>query len=243
MTQRSGRGALGRVLLKLSGEALCARGGSGVDPAELRIIAREIAQAVSTGARMAVVVGGGNLIRGARLAQEGLIEQATADQMGMLGTVINAIALRAALEREGVPARAMSALPAPQAIETYVRARALRHLEKGRVVVLAGGVGHPYFTTDSGAALRAVELRCEAMLKATKVDGVYTADPAKDPRATRYESLTYAEALEKRLGVLDATALALCQENGMPTLVFRFEEPGNIARAVRGETVGTLVTA
>ena len=232
-----------RILLKLSGESFCAKGSFGVDPNELRRIAAEVLDAAGVGTQIAVVVGGGNIIRGARLAQDGLIHQATADAMGMLGTIINGLALSEALEKLGRPARCMSAVRMPSIAEPYLRARAIRHLEKGRVVVLAGGVGNPYFTTDSGAALRAIELSCDAMLKATKVDGVYTADPKKDPGATRYAALTYAEALERRLEVLDMTALALCRDHKMPTLVFDFDKPGNIKRAVAGEDIGTLVRA
>lgn len=243
MTSPARRPGFKRVLLKLSGESFCAPGSLGVDTDRLEAISREIISAAESGTQLAIVVGGGNIIRGAKLAQKGLIHQATADGMGMLGTVINALALAEALTALGKPARAMSAVRMPSVVEPYHRARALKHLDRGRVVVLAGGVGNAYFTTDSGAALRAVELACNAMLKATTVDGVYTADPKKDPAATRYASLTYAEALEKRLNVLDMTALALCRDHKMPTLVFEFDKPGNIRRAVAGEDVGTLVTA
>lgn len=242
MTATTPRRRFERVLLKLSGESFCARGSFGVDGDELKSIAGELIQATRVGAKVAIVVGGGNIIRGARLAEQGLIHQHTADNMGMLGTVINGMALAEALTALGTPARCQSAVRMPSVCEPYVRARALRHLEKGRVLVLSGGVGNPYFTTDSGAALRAIELGCDALLKATKVDGVYTADPKKDPKATRYASLTYAEALEKRLNVLDMTALALCRDHRLPTLVFDFDKKGNIARAVSGEDVGTLVT-
>lgn len=231
-----------RVLLKLSGESFCTKGGFGVDPAALRHIAGEVVDACTAGTQIAVVIGGGNIIRGAALAQQGIIDQATADQMGMLGTLINGLALREAVEALGKPARCMSAVPVPSVAEVYVRQRARRHLEKGRVVVLAGGVGSPFFTTDSGAALRSIELRCDVILKATKVDGVYTADPKKDPTATRYTSLTYREALEKQLKIMDMTALALCQEQRMPVLVFDFDKPGNIRKAVEGGAVGTLIT-
>lgn len=241
--QSAGRPHLARVLLKLSGEALCARGSMGVDVAELRHVAGEVIAACEAGAKVAIVVGGGNLIRGARLAEQGLIHQHTADAMGMLGTVINGLALAEALIALGKPARCMSAVRMPSIAEPYLRARALRHLDKGRAVVLAGGVGNPYFTTDSGAALRAIELGCDALLKATKVDGVYTADPKKDPKATRYTSLTYDEALEKRLNVLDMTALAMARDHNLATLVFDFDKPGNIKRAVAGEDVGTMIRA
>lgn len=242
MTSTAPRRRFERVLLKLSGESFCAKGSFGVDGDELKAIAGEIIAATRVGSQVAIVVGGGNIIRGARLAEQGLIHQHTADNMGMLGTVINGLALAEALTAMGAPARCQSAVRMPSICEPYMRPRAMRHLEKGRVLVLAGGVGNPYFTTDSGAALRAIELGCDAMLKATKVDGVYTADPKKDPKAKRYTTLTYAEALEKRLNVLDMTALALCRDHKLPTLVFDFERMGNIARAVSGEDVGTLVT-
>jgi uridylate kinase len=242
MTSTAQRQRFDRVLLKLSGESFCAKGSFGVDGDELKVIAGEVIDATRVGAKVAIVVGGGNIIRGARLAEQGLIHQHTADNMGMLGTVINGLALAEALTAMGVQARCQSAVRMPSICEPYMRPKALRHLEKGRVLVLAGGVGNPYFTTDSGAALRAIELGCNAMLKATKVDGVYTADPKKDPKATRYTALTYAEALEKRLNVLDMTALALCRDHKLPTLVFDFDKKGNIARAVAGEDIGTLVT-
>jgi uridylate kinase len=234
---------LTRVLLKLSGEAFCEKGGFGVDPAALAHIANEIADAAKAGAQVAVVVGGGNIIRGAVLADQGLLDQAVADHMGMLGTVINGLALREALEHVGCHARCMSAVPMPSVAEPFIRLRAIRHMEKGRVVILAGGTGNPFFTTDSAAALRAAELRCDAVLKATKVDGVYTADPKKDLKATRYASLTYAEAIDKRLKIMDTAALALAQEQRIPILVFDFHKPGNIRKAVEGADVGTMITA
>jgi len=234
---------LSRVVLKLSGESLCAPGGFGVDPDELARTAREVASACAAGAQVAVVVGGGNIVRGAKLAKAGLIHQATADAMGMLGTIINGLALREALEQAGCAAACLTAAAMPSIAELYTRGGALAHLKAGRVVICSGGVGNPFFTTDSGAALRAIELDADAVLKATKVDGVYTADPKKDPTATRYETLTYDEALAKRLEVMDMTALALCREHRMPTLVFNFDAPGNIRRAVEGGSVGTLLTA
>ncbi|MEL7471848.1 MAG: UMP kinase [Planctomycetota bacterium] len=230
-----------RVLLKLSGEGFCAAGGFGVDPEELSAIAEEVKLARSTGAQVAVVVGGGNIIRGKRLAQAGNIQQATADYMGMLGTVINGLALRETLQSIGVDSRVMSALSIRAVAEPFIRGRAIRHLEKGRVVIMAAGTGNPFFTTDTCAALRARELECDVLLKATKVDGVYTADPEKDPSATRLERLTFAQALENRLEVMDLTALAMCQESGIPVVVFDYKTPGNIARAVGGETIGTFV--
>lgn len=230
-----------RVLLKLSGEAFCTPGGFGISPDELRIIAQEIAQAVETGVQIAVVVGGGNMIRGAELAASGDVPQATADYMGMLGTVINALALREKLVSVGVDSRTMSALEIRSVAEPFIRGRALRHLEKGRVVVLAAGTGNPFFTTDTCAALRATELGCEVLLKATKVDGVYSADPNLDPSATRFDSLSFAEALGRGLRVMDMTALAMCQEQHLPVLVFDFKKAGNIRRVVEGERIGTLL--
>lgn len=232
-----------RVLLKISGESFCAPGGFGVDPAELRLITDEILAAVRTGVQMAVVVGGGNIIRGATLAREQLIHRVSADQMGMLGTVINGLALREALTQAGQDARCMTAINIPAVAEPFIRLRAIRHMELGRVVVLAGGTGNPFFTTDTAAALRATELECDAFLKGTKVDGVYTADPNKDPSATRYESLTFADAVRDRLGVMDMTALTMCEEQSLPVVVFDFKKPGNIARVVAGEPIGTTVTA
>jgi len=240
LTETTARGTR-RVLLKLSGESFCQPGGFGVDPDELADIAGEIREAHASGAEIAVVVGGGNIIRGARLAQAGHIQQATADYMGMLGTVINGLALREALQAAGTESRVMSALSIRAVAEPFIRNRALRHLEKGRVVVLAAGTGNPFFTTDTCAALRARELECDVLLKATKVDGVYTADPAKNPNAERIPELTFARALEERLAVMDLTALAMCQESGIPVVVFDYKADGNIARAVRGEAIGTRV--
>lgn len=231
-----------RVLLKLSGEAFCAPGSFGVDSEDLRLIAREVMAAAKQGAQVAVVVGGGNIIRGAHLAKEGLIHRATADYMGMLGTVINGLALREALDELGQPARCMTAVEINAVAEPFIRLRAIRHLETGHIVVLAGGIGNPFFTTDTTAALRATELECNVVLKASTIDGVYTADPKKDPKATRYERLTFAEAIDKRLKIMDATALAMCQEQNLPVLVFDFKKPGNITAAIAGGSVGTLIT-
>lgn len=231
-----------RVLLKLSGEAFCTPGGHGIEAKELALIAGEIADARANDAQIAIVVGGGNFVRGATLADAGDIDRATADYMGMLGTIMNALALKDKLETIGVPARVMSALDIRAVAEPFIRGRAIRHLEKGRVVVLAAGTGNPFFTTDTCAALRATELGCSALLKATKVDGIYTADPQTDPTAERYESLTFAEALEKRLQVMDTAAFAMCEDNGIPVVVFDFKKPGNIARVVTGEPIGTRVT-
>jgi len=229
------------VVLKLSGEAFCTPGGFGVDADELGLIAREIKAAHQTGAQLAVVVGGGNIIRGAHLAREGLVNQATADYMGMLGTVINGLALKEALEQVDVPARCMTALDIPAVAEPFIRGRALRHLEKGMAVILAAGTGNPFFTTDSCAALRATELECQAVLKATKVDGVYSADPKKHADAKRYDNLTFSEAMEKQLAVMDMTALAMCQQHNIPVVVFDFWQSGNIKRVVSGERIGTVI--
>jgi uridylate kinase len=234
-----------RVLLKLSGEAFCTPGGYGVDPSELEIIAREVRDAAQTGVQLAVVVGGGNIVRGAKLADAGHIHQATADYMGMLGTVINALALKEKLLALGIDSRVMSAIDIRAVAEPFIRGRALRHLEKGRVVILAAGTGNPFFTTDTCAALRATELECNVLMKATKVDGVYSADPKRDPAAQRFNRLTFTEAMARGLKVMDMTALAMCQERKIPVLVFDFKKTGNIRRAVRGGSeargLGTLV--
>lgn len=229
-----------RVLLKLSGESLAAPGESGVDPAVAKTIAQQIAEVTRLGAQVAVVVGGGNLIRGAAFAAHGT-NRATADQMGMLATAINSLALQDAIERAGVETRAMSAIPMNMVMEPFIRRRAVRHLEKGRVVILAAGTGNPYFTTDTAAALRATELGMDAILKATKVDGVYTADPKKDPKATRIALVTFEEALSRNLQVMDRTAFTLCMENDMPIMIFDMFVPGNMVRAVKGERIGTWV--
>lgn len=232
-----------RVLLKLSGEAFCAPGSFGISTQELSTIAEEVKDAASAGAQVAVVVGGGNIIRGAELAKAGDIQQATADYMGMLGTVINALALKEKLVTLGVSSRVMSALDIRSVAEPFIRGRAIRHLEKGRVVILAAGTGNPFFTTDTCASLRATELDCDILLKATKVDGVYSADPNKDPSATRYEALSFKEAISKDLRVMDMTALSMCQEQKIPVLVFDFKIKGNIRRVIEGEPIGTLLTA
>ncbi len=230
-----------RVLLKLSGEAFCKPGGFGIDPEELDSIGREVKEARDVGAQLAIVVGGGNLIRGAELASVGHIHQATADQMGMLGTVMNALALKEKLIGLGVDCRVQSAIEIRAVAEPFIRGRALRHLEKGRCVILAAGTGNPFFTTDTCAALRAVELECDILLKATKVDGVYSADPRKDKTAVRYQSLTFDEAMAKNLRVMDKTALAMCDEHKLPVLVFDFKKKGNIAGVIKRQNIGTLV--
>ena len=231
-----------RVVLKISGESFARTGEFGIDPAELAIIAGEIAEAAKIGTELAVVVGGGNIIRGGELAKHGDIDQSTADYMGMLGTVINGLALKEALDRRGQPTRLMSAIEIAAVSEPFIRGRALRHFEKGRVLILAAGTGNPFFTTDTCAALRGTELGADILLKATKVDGVYTADPRKDPKARRYDRLTFAEAVEKQLGVMDLTALTMCMERNLPVMVFNFKTKGNIQRVVRGEPIGTLIT-
>ncbi|NUQ53627.1 MAG: UMP kinase [Phycisphaerales bacterium] len=238
-----GRSDFKRVLLKLSGESFCKPGGFGIDPDEVEAIAAEVKDACQVGAQVAVVVGGGNIIRGASLAAAGHIPQSTADYMGMLGTVINAMALREKLVSMEVDCRVMSAIDIKAVAEPFIRNRAIRHLEKGRVVILAAGTGNPFFTTDTCASLRAIELECDVILKATKVDGVYTADPKKDPSAKRYDRLTFSEAIAKNLRIMDMTALAMCQEHQLPLLVFDFNVKGNIRRVIEGKSVGTIVTA
>ncbi len=242
MSEATESPAYQRVLLKISGEGFASPGGFGVDHGELGKIAREIADAASRGVEMAVVVGGGNIIRGARLAEEGLVTRSTADYMGMLGTVINGMALREALLSIGVDTRLMSAIDIPKVAEPFILPRALRHFEKGRVLVLAAGTGNPFFTTDTCAALRGIELNVDVLLKATKVDGVYDADPATHPEAVRYETLRFAEAIDRQLGVMDLTALTMCMENDLPLRVFDFKAAGAIGRVVAGGQIGTLVT-
>ncbi len=242
-SSRARLGKPNRVLLKLSGEAFCEPGGFGIDTKELGIITNEIKEALSAGAQIAVVVGGGNIIRGAELAKSGDIQQATADYMGMLGTVMNGAALKEKLDSIGVSSRVMSALDIKAVAEPFIRHRAIRHLEKGRVIILAAGTGNPFFTTDTCAALRATELDCDLLIKATKVDGVYSADPNKDPNATRYSELSFSEAINKKLAIMDMTALAMCQERKIPVLVFDFKIPGNIRRVIEGDEIGTLLSS
>lgn len=234
-------GALfGRVLVKVSGEALMGNEAFGLHWPTIERIAQDLVEARATGTEIAVVVGGGNILRGASVAGQGL-DRATADHMGMLATVMNALALEKAVEKAGVPARTLSAIPMPTICEPYARQTASRHLGRGRVVLLAGGTGNPYFTTDTGAVLRAAELECDAVMKATNVDGVYTADPKHDPSARRYERLTHDEALAKDLKVMDAAAFALARESKLPIVVFSIREPGAIAAAIRGEGRSTTV--
>lgn len=229
-----------RILLKLSGEALMNDLDYGIDPNMIQRLAVELAEINQSGFELAVVVGGGNLFRGAGLAQGG-IERVTADHMGMLATVMNALALQDALERNGVCCRVMSALKINQVCEDYIRRRAVRHLEKGRVVVFAAGTGNPFFTTDSAASLRASEIGADLLAKATKVDGVYDSDPVHNPQARRYERVSYDEAITRKLGVMDATALVLCRDNGIPVRVFNIFNAGDLIRVARGADIGTLV--
>lgn len=230
-----------RVLLKISGESFSKPGAKGIDGEELEKMAKEIIAAVQQGTQVAVVCGGGNIIRGAELAKEGHIPQATADYMGMLGTVINGLALKEMLEKLGQPARTLTAINLTAVAEPFIRGRAIRHLEKGRVVVFAAGTGNPFCTTDTAAALRAVEIDAKVLLKATKVDGVYDKDPNKHSDAVRYDQLTYQDAIEKGLKIMDLAAFDLCKEHQIPIVVFNFNNPGNIASVTNGNSIGTLV--
>ncbi|WP_418864452.1 UMP kinase [Slackia exigua] len=230
----------GRVLLKLSGEALMGDAGYGIDPKVIDSLAVEIKEVVDDGVQVAIVVGGGNIFRGVAGSANGM-DRAQADYIGMLATVMNALALQDGLERAGVVSRVQSAIEMHQVAETYIRLRAIRHMEKGRVVIFAAGTGNPYFTTDTTAALRACEIDADCMMKATKVDGIYDSDPAKNPDAARYEKISYLDVLTKELNVMDAAAISLCKDNDMPLLVFNLTAPGNIRRALKGDNVGTLV--
>lgn len=229
-----------RIMLKLSGEALMGEASYGIEPATIQNVAAEIERVHSLGIEVALVIGGGNIYRGVRAATEG-VERATGDYMGMLATVINALAMQNALEKIGVPTRVMSALEIRQIAEPYIRRRAMRHLEKGRIVIFAAGTGNPYFSTDTAAALRAAEIGAEVVLKATKVDGVYDSDPKVNVDAVRFEALSYSDFIAKGLKVMDATAVTLCMENALPIKVFDLRAVGNIERVARGEAVGTLV--
>jgi uridylate kinase len=230
-----------RVLLKLSGEAFAGGEPLGIDPTTLATIARQIAQVARSGIEVAIVVGAGNMFRGEALAERGM-DRARADYMGMLGTVINCLALQDVLEREGVVTRVQTAIAMGQVAEPYLPLRAIRHLEKGRVVIFGAGLGAPFFSTDTTAAQRALEIKAQAVLKATKVDGVYDSDPQANPGAVRFDTLTYGEVLARGLKVMDATAISLCMDNAMPIVVFDLLTEGNIYRAVRGEKIGTLVS-
>ncbi len=230
-----------RILLKLSGEALAGNEGFGLNADVLKYIAAEIAQVHALGVQVAIVVGGGNFIRGEAFSAGGGIDRTVADQMGMLGTLMNGLAIMSAIESAGVDARVQSAIQVSQVAEPFIRRRAIRHLEKGRVVVLAAGTGNPYFTTDSAAVLRALELEAGCLVKATKVDGIYDKDPNKHAGAVKYDTLEYSEAIDKRLGVMDQTAFTMCRENRMPIIVLDFHAKDSLVKAVRGETIGTLV--
>jgi uridylate kinase len=230
-----------RILLKLSGEALGGESGIGICPESVQSVAEQIREVRELGVQVVVVVGGGNIFRGLSGSERG-IERATGDYMGMLATVINALALQDALEKLGVATRVQSAISMAQVAEAFIRRRAVRHLEKGRVVIFGGGTGNPYFSTDTAAALRANEIGAEVILKATKVDGIYDSDPKKNPKATRFSEITYLDALQRRLKVMDSTAFSLCMDNKMPIIVFELFVPHNLKRVVLGEKVGTLVT-
>lgn len=230
-----------RVLLKLSGEALAGDQGFGFDPAQITRFAREIQEVHELGCELALVIGGGNILRGLDASAQAGLDRATGDTMGMLATVINSLALQAALERIGVKTRVMTAIEMHQVAEPYIRRRATRHLEKGRVVIFAAGTGNPYFTTDTAAGLRAMEIGAEVIFKATKVDGIYDADPLKNASAKKYGELTYIEVLNRGLKVMDSTAISLCMDNRLPILVFNLLTSGNIHKAVLGESIGTLV--
>ena len=237
----SDRARYSRILVKLSGEALMGEGDYGVDPLVLKRIAGEINDIAQMGVQVAVVIGGGNIFRGAGLARAGM-DRVTGDHMGMLATVMNSLAMQDALESFGLYARVMSAIRINQVCEDYIRRRAVRHLEKGRVVIFAAGIGNPFFTTDTAASLRAIEINAELLLKATKVNGVYSDDPLTNPAAVRYERLTFDKVLADKLNVMDATAVVMCRDNRLPLRVFNLNNPGDLTRIVRGEDVGTEVT-
>ena len=230
-----------RVLLKLSGEALLGDRSYGIDPLVANQIAGDVADVRKLGVEIAVVIGGGNIFRGLAASSKGM-DRTTADNMGMLATVMNALALSDALERHGATTRVLTAIEMRTVAEPFIRRRAVRHLEKGRVVLFAAGTGNPYFTTDTAAALRAMEVHADVIMKATKVDGIFTADPAIDPAATRLDSLSHHEVLERRLNVMDTTAISLCMDNKLPIVVFNLKTPGNVRRAMMGERVGSVVT-
>ena len=231
-----------RVLLKLSGEALAAGRGFGVDAVFINAVAQEIAEVANTGCQIAIVVGGGNFFRGVAV-QAKEMDRVSADHMGMLATVINALALQDALEKQGVYTRVQSAIEMNQVAEPFIRRRAIRHLEKGRIVIFAGGTGNPYFSTDTAASLRAMEIKADAILKATKVDGIYDADPVLVKDATKFDTISYLEVLKRGLKVMDSTAISLCRDNNLPIIIFNLNKRGNIQRVVMGEKVGSLVSA
>ena len=236
----SGRSAYKRVLLKLSGEALAGDQGFGINPMIIQDVAKGVSAAHETGVEMGIVIGGGNIVRGVAASSSGM-DRASADYMGMLGTCINALALQDALEKANVYTRVQSAIEMAEIAEPYIRRRAIRHLEKKRVVIFAAGTGNPYFTTDTAAALRAMEIDAEVIMKATKVDGVYDKDPKKHSDAVKFDELSYIEVLNRRLNVMDSTAISLCMDNSLPILTFNLKDPANILRAVKGEKIGTLV--
>jgi len=243
MADSSSKPRYRRILLKLSGEALMGEGKYGINSATLSRIASEVKEIVASGVQVAIVIGGGNIFRGVAGSTEGM-DRASADYMGMLATVINGLALQDALEKQGVFTRVQSAIKMEQIAEPYIRRRAVRHLEKGRVVIFAGGTGNPYFTTDTAASLRAMEINAEVILKATKVDGVYSSDPKVDPSARKYKTLTYMDVLQHSLNVMDSTAISLCKDNNLPIIVFDLTTKGNIRRAIQGSgEFGTLVGA
>lgn len=229
-----------RILLKVSGEALGGDAGVGIDRASIQMVAGEVRDVCTAGIELAVVVGAGNFVRGTESATLG-IERGTVDYMGMTATILNALALQSAIEALGYATRVLSAIQADQVVEPYIRRRAQRHMEKGRVVILAGGTGNPYCTTDSAAALRSIELDCKAILKATKVDGIYTSDPMKNPNAMKYDKISYAQAIRENLRIMDSTAFTMCEEHGIPIIVYSLKTPGNTIKAATGKPVGTLV--
>jgi len=235
------KAAYRRVLLKFSGEGLAGDGGFGISPSVIENIAAELAEVHALGVELAVVIGGGNIIRGVNAASEGM-DRANADYMGMLATVINAMALQDQLEKQGLPTRVLTAIDIAQVAEVFIRRRAIRHLEKGRIAIFAGGTGNPYFSTDTAAALRANEIGAEIVLKATNVDGVYSADPSIDKTATKYDKLTYETAIRENLQFMDQAAISLCRENKLPIVVFDMGVPGNVKRVVAGEPVGTYIS-
>ncbi len=230
-----------RILLKLSGEALMGKKEFGIDSDVLEQYALEIKRAYETGAQIAIVIGGGNIFRGVQGVQGGVVDRAQGDYMGMLATVINAMALQGALEKYGLKTRLLSAIKMEQICEPFIRRRAIRHLEKGRIVIFGAGTGNPYFTTDSAASLRAVEIEADVILKGTRVDGVYTADPEKDPSAQKFDTISFTEVYKRGLNVMDLTAITLCKENNLPIIVFDMNKVGNLINIIKGESVGTLV--
>lgn len=229
-----------RILLKLSGESLMGKNGYGIDPAVLDFFSDEIKKVIDAGVQLGIVIGGGNIYRGLNATDQG-IDRVTGDQMGMLATMINALALQNACEKKGIFTRLMSAIHMEQIAEPYIRRRAIRHLEKGRVVIFGAGTGHPYFSTDTAASLRAVEIQADVIVKGTRVDGVFDSDPEKNPEAVKYENISYLDILKLNLRVMDLTAVSLCQENNLPMVVFNMDKPGNLLKLVSGENVGTII--